>query len=498
MKPRPPRTLPRWAWPLGAMLLALAGGAWIVAADLALRREAFDTDARIAHRLLSQQAAQHDAMLATLTLLQPVGDAPRDGSGASAVGGAGPGQRLPALYPQVLQVQRHGRGETWPVAWATAEAESARQQRAVVTDVNLALGQCTLVRAGQPASYALVIDLAAAVPWAEWPLPRDGAVRAALQWGGQTWPIHPGAGSAGAWRWQATKRLASDSQPFELVVSRELHWRELPWLRLLLWCTVAVAAVAGLAGWQRQREAARRAQELLRLGQIGRLNALGELAAGMAHELNQPLTAVLAGTQAAQRLLAEDEPDLATARQALAHSAQQARRAGDVVGRLRRLVQPPDPGAAPQVLPLHDAVRKVLYLLAPQMQQLGVSTDTRALPETLQVCADPVALEQIVHNLVTNALQALEGVPAAQRRLVLRASADGAQVQLQVQDSGPGFAPAALARAFEPFFTTRGDGLGLGLSLCETLATGMGGTLGARNAAEGGAVLTLSLPQAAP
>jgi C4-dicarboxylate-specific signal transduction histidine kinase len=505
MRPQHLRTLPRWAWPLGAAALALAGCAWLVAADLAMRREAFDTDARIAHRLLSQQAVQHDAMLATLTLLQPAAATQDAGSPSpsTASGGtnhAGPEQRLPALYPQVLQVLRRAGADTWPPAqaqaWAAAEAESARLQRAVLAQVDLAQGRYTLLRAGQPASYALAIDAAATVPWAEWPLPRAGPVRAVLRLRAQQWGIQPGAPAPGLWRFEAVKRLAADSQPFEVVVSRELHAQELPWLKLALWCVFSAAATAALAAWQRQREATRRAQELLRLGQVGRLNALGELAAGMAHELNQPLTAVLASTQAAQRLLADDEPDLATVRQALAQSAQQARRAADVVGRLRRLVQPPDTNAAPQALGLQAAVRQVLYLLAPQMDQLGVQVDASAVPEGLQVLADPVALEQIVHNLVLNALQALERGPAGTRRLALVAQAGLAQVRLHVQDSGPGFAPAALARAFEPFFTTRDGGLGLGLSLCETLAAGMGGALTARNRPEGGAELTLTLPQA--
>ncbi len=484
-------TLPRWTWTLVGAVLAAAGWAWILVADGAARRAAFDTDARIVHRLLSQQAVQHDAILATLVLLQP----------DEAAGDVGPEQRLPALYPQVLQVLRRGRGQAWPAAtaaaWAGAETESARRQRAVLAEVDFARGQYTLVRAGEPASYALRIDAALAVPWAEWPLPRTGPARAMLVHRGQSWAIQPGATAPGVYGLHATKRLAADSQAFDVVVTREVPLGELPWLRLLLWGVCSAAAAAGLAGWQRQREAARRAEELLRLGQVGRLNALGELAAGMAHELNQPLTAVLASTQAAQRLLAEDEPDLVTARQALAHSAQQAHRAGEVVGRLRRLVQPNDPDAAPVPLRLADAVHNVLYLLAPQAQALGVQTSSNGLADSAVVQADPVALEQIVHNLVLNALQALERVPTDARRLNFASHAEAGRVQLRVQDSGPGFPPAALARAFEPFFTTREGGLGLGLSLCETLAAGMGGALAARNRAEGGAELTLTLPAAA-
>jgi C4-dicarboxylate-specific signal transduction histidine kinase len=358
-----------------------------------------------------------------------------------------------------------------------------------------------LVQAGTPSSYALHIDADAAVPWADWPLPREGPVRVLLQLDGSSRVLQPGAGEPGRWRLAAEKRLASESQPFTVTVTRTLHAGELPWGRLLLWCAAAAAATAGLAAWQRQRDAARRAEELLRLGQVGRLNALGELAAGMAHELNQPLTAVLASTQAAQRLL--DDPDeggldFATVRRALAQSVQQARRAADVVTRLRRLVQPAaDSGTATVPLRLQDAVDSVLYLLAPQIEAQGVQTERRGLDDAPAVLADPVALEQIVHNLVQNALQALTAMPPGRRRLVIGAATLGERVALSVRDSGPGFPPGALDRAFEPFFTTREGGLGLGLSLCESLAANMGGALTARNHAEGGAELTLTLPRAA-
>ncbi|MGH6627974.1 MAG: sensor histidine kinase, partial [Burkholderiaceae bacterium] len=119
-----------------------------------------------------------------------------------------------------------------------------------------------------------------------------------------------------------------------------------------------------------------------------------------------------------------------------------------------------------------------------------------ALASSLTVLAEPVALEQIIHNLLMNALQALEQVPAAERSLrVALAQADGQGV-LTVSDSGPGIPAELLPRIFEPFFSTRSDGLGLGLSLCETLATSMGGTLSAAPQAPRGAQFRLALPLA--
>jgi C4-dicarboxylate-specific signal transduction histidine kinase len=258
------------------------------------------------------------------------------------------------------------------------------------------------------------------------------------------------------------------------------------------------ALTVGALALVRQRAERQRVQALLRLGRIGRLNALGELAAGMAHEMNQPLTAVLANANAAERLLAEEPPDLAAAREAVAQAARQARRAGDVVGRLRRAVERPEVGAHLQPVRLDEAVRRVLDLLAPDCRRLAVAPVVVASPAGLVVRADPVALEQIIHNLLTNALQALEQVPVADRRLTINLAGDADRGVLAVQDSGPGIAAEALPHIFEPFYSTRPGGLGLGLSLCETLAAGMMGTLSCAHAVPRGALFRLALPLVDP
>ena len=253
------------------------------------------------------------------------------------------------------------------------------------------------------------------------------------------------------------------------------------------------AVLSVLAQLQRQRTARRRAEELLRLGQVARLNMLGELAAGVAHELNQPLTAVLANTQAAQRLLSEDPPDQATARTAMGQAVAQARRAVDVVGRLRRLVERPEAHGTSHRVDLADTLRRALHLLEPECLRRGVVPQLRA-PEPVFVQADPVALDQIVHNLLMNALQALESVDVVNRTMTVSVTRQGAQGALQVADTGPGIPPELLPRLFEPFFSARQGGLGLGLTLCETLASGMDGSLTAANRPEGGALFCLRLP----
>jgi C4-dicarboxylate-specific signal transduction histidine kinase len=471
-------------------MVALAGAAAIARQSLGQQRAFFETDARIVHRLLSQQVVQHDAILATLALLQP---APAENNAGS------PEQRLPALYPRILSVQRSDPAVPWTdAALSEAEHRSRSSGRAELAPLDLQSGRYRMVLASSPASFALTIDLQALVPWTEWPMsPETSAVRVELVHGGQHHVIQPGllAPDSSASRFEFHKVVAAPSQPFDVVAIQTVSWRQWPWGRMAAWVLAVVALLAAAHHLQRQRMARRRAEELLRLGQVARLNTLGELAAGMAHELNQPLTAVLANTQAAQRLLDDDPPELATARRAMAQAAAQARRAAEVVGRLRRTVERPDPGGQRQAVDLVDAVRRALHLLEPECQRHGVVPVLEGAP-ALSVMADPVALDQIVHNLITNALQALEQVPAAQRRLTLTVRTVDGLCELAVADSGPGIAPEVLPRLFEPFFSTREGGLGLGLSLCETLATSMGGSLSASNTAARGAVFQLRLPPA--
>ena len=472
----------RYRAPLALWLaLSVAGGALLARAELRRLREAFETDARIAHRLLSQRAVQHDAVLATLALLQP---------------GAGtPEQRLPALYPQILSVQRREAEATWPdAALAAAEARSRAERRPALADADMAAGRFRLVLAAEPASFAATFDLRQVVPWNEWPMaPEASPVRVALEQGGWQYVVQPGHG-AGPWRFEFRKHLAADSQPFDVVAQRAVGWAELPWAAMLAWAAAMALAVALWQWLRRQRAERERAEELLRLGQVARLNTLGELAAGMAHELNQPLAALLANTQAARRLLDDDPPEVATAQGAMRQAEEQGKRAAEVLARLRRGVERPSASVRPVVL--QDAVRNAFYLLEPEFAKRQVAPTLDAAGASLAVQAEPVALEQIIHNLLTNALQALDQVPPQERTLSVQVRQDRGQGALTVGDSGPGIAPEVLPRIFEPFFTTRENGLGLGLSLCESLAAGMGGELGVQPRSPRGAAFTLRLPLA--
>lgn len=462
----------RWGafgiWLAAWLLAGAVGAAWIARDGLRQLQDDFDTQARIAHRLLSQQVVQYDAVLATLALL----------------GGSGAEQRLPSVYPSILSVARHDADSTWPLqSLAAAESQSRTTQRPQLGPMDLKAGRYWLVMAAQPASFALDVDLARTVPWADWPMdPKTSPIRVSLQLGSQQFLVQPGADTQGPWHFEFHKHLASSSQDFDVVAQRTVQLRELPWVWMLLW-TAAVGLVLAGARWlQQQRMARRRAEERVRFAQVARLNALGELAAGMAHELNQPLTAVLANTQAARRLLDEQAgPDeLATARSAMGQAAEQARRAADVVGRLRRAIERPASGNAGRPIDVHAVLRRALDLLEPELARQGVDVRLQATgSQTLHASGDSVALEQIVHNLLLNAVQAMSQQDTSTRRIDLDygPAQDGRHCQIRICDNGPGIAAELLPRIFEPFFSTREHGLGLGLSLCETLAQEMGATL---------------------
>ena len=481
--------LRRVLWFFGGAAIVLAGALAIVRVDIAQRRDAFQTDARIAHRLLSQRAVQHDAILATLTLLGPALDKANR-----------PEQHLSAAQPQVLAVWRRDPGQAWAdPAMQRAQVNSQATGRPELAGVEVRSGQFTVVRAGEPFSFALLIDVGRMVPWEEWPIERAGPVSVVLAHAGQQMVIQPGlAVDAQPAGWTEgfvfNKGLATSSQPFELQLRRATGPAEWPWWWLSAWALLAPVAVSGAYAWRQGRRARRRAEALLRVGQVARLNAMGELAAGIAHELNQPLTAVMANTQAARRLLGDDPPELDAARGAMQQAVAQARRAADVVARLRGLVQAPESTPSMRAVQLEGVARQVLELFEPEASRRGVVALMQGQAPPVQ--ADPVALEQIVHNLVGNAMQALEDMPSQQRRLELHVTVEAGQGVLTVRDNGPGIAPDALPRLFEPLYTTRRGGLGLGLSLCETLAQTMQGSLSARNAQPRGAEFRLALPLA--
>lgn len=257
------------------------------------------------------------------------------------------------------------------------------------------------------------------------------------------------------------------------------------------------AAGAEVVGVARDVTEARRAAEELRRLQAeatraNRLAALGELASGLAHELNQPLAAILAYAQGCARLIRAGSDDREEVLHALAQVAAQAEHAGEVVRRLRRFIARGEPQRAPAAL--NDLVREALALAEPDLRDHGVRPVMELADPSPTVCVDRVQIEQVLINLLRNAAEALAQTALDRRAVRVRTRADGAAAEVTVTDAGPGVAPEIAANLFEPFQTTKAQGLGLGLAISRTLAQAHGGQLSLAAGPGPGATFVLSLP----
>lgn len=241
---------------------------------------------------------------------------------------------------------------------------------------------------------------------------------------------------------------------------------------------------------QGELEAQRLRQELTH---IGRVSAMGELTASLAHELNQPLTAILSNAQAAQRLLAADVVNLEAIREILNDIVADDKRAGDVIRRLRALLKKGDLEFVS--LDLNEIVSEVAWLMRSDAIIRTVSMRLELAPDLPRVRGDRVQLQQVVLNLVLNGFEAMREPCAGDRTLVIRTARDGpAAVRVEVQDSGIGIDEKNVDRMFQPLYTTKAEGLGMGLAIARTIVDAHGGRPGAANNVHGGATFHFTLP----
>jgi signal transduction histidine kinase len=230
------------------------------------------------------------------------------------------------------------------------------------------------------------------------------------------------------------------------------------------------------------------------LAHAARVLAVGELAGSLAHELNQPLTAMVSNAQAAQRLLDRATPDLVELRAILADIVQDGKRGGDVIGGVRGLLRRGDADHA--AVDLNALVRQVAGLLRGDAVSKGISVRLELQPDLPLVVGARAQLQQVILNLFMNAYEAMSGAAAGPRELVARTAGGPAGVELGVSDTGPGLSDEALTRMFEPFFTTKPEGLGLGLSISRTIVRAHGGEIRAVRHADRGSTMSVMLPAA--
>jgi C4-dicarboxylate-specific signal transduction histidine kinase len=297
---------------------------------------------------------------------------------------------------------------------------------------------------------------------------------------------------------EAIKRVLHERQP---VAVMEYHDSEVPEGR---WLEVRVqrldrpeggAVITHLDITSRKRAEIEARRNLDEIAHMNRVAAMGELTASLAHEINQPLAAILSNAQAACRFLSGKPSDLAEVGECLTDIITDDKRAGEVIKRLRELLKKGEFQAS--VVDLNEVVRDVIRLVGHDALLRKVSVVFEPLPDLPPVIGDRIQLYQVALNLIVNGLAAAAEQAQRDRWLLVRtAESNSGGVELTVEDSGKGITKEDLPRVFEPFFTTKQEGLGMGLSISRSIVQAHGGRLWAENSAGGGAVFRCVLPVA--
>ena len=242
-----------------------------------------------------------------------------------------------------------------------------------------------------------------------------------------------------------------------------------------------------------RQQAERRLHELQDgLLHVSRVRSMGQMAAALAHELNQPLTATANYVRAALRLLAVPQPNLERARQAMQHAVEQTQRSGEIIRRLRAFVTRGEVARQPENMTQLLEEASALALVG--AKERGVKVLIGMAPDLPQALVDRVQIQQVVLNLIRNALEAMDG--AEVRELTVAATGSVRHLQISVSDSGNGVPPEIAARLFQPFVTTKPEGMGIGLSVCRTIIEAHGGRLWMEPNPAGGSVFHFTVPVA--
>ena len=242
----------------------------------------------------------------------------------------------------------------------------------------------------------------------------------------------------------------------------------------------------------RRREAHLRDVQM-ELAHANRVTTTGQLAASIAHEVSQPIAAALTNANAARRWLAAEPPDLSEVGQALDRITRDGGRASDIIGRIRALVRKAPPRN--DQLNINETIREVITLTRSEMRSSKTLLQTQLAHGLPPISGDRVQLQQVILNLILNAVEAMSETSDAARKLLIRTEQDGpGSVLVAVEDSGPGLKPENVDRAFDAFYTTKINGLGMGLSICRSIVEAHGGRVWAANVPQG-ATFQFTLPQ---
>ncbi|AXI46949.1 two-component sensor histidine kinase [Sulfitobacter sp. SK012] len=465
-----------WAF---AVILALSGVAFFERQNLV--RELTVKSATL-HRLASQRADQHDAHLTSLSAIFVAGGVERQDLLLDVAA------TITRFYPRITSVNVVPYDQSQPVI-ETPPGLSIQAREHVVelasrTTGALQIGQMPdlpdhyLLVKRTPNSdaaqhgLALVIDARALIATDDpfWDAP-SASLRLSTPDGQTALVGQVSSGETGF-----SKPLGSVSQPLVFETSLAIVLTDLLPVGNVVFVIALVTALFLLSAFgfkqrARTKDAESRAKfsaQETRLAHASRVNAMGEMASGMAHELAQPLTAILSQAQAGRHLARRGDVErLGTV---LDDTVSQAQRAANILDRLRRWSKPSR--APSKSCEVHVAAQSVQNLLASEAKTKGAIITLSLHDDPLFIDADPVELEQVVFNLVRNALDASDVA-----RVTISTHVDGPSVILDVSDSGPGVPEHLKPRIFEPFVTDKPDGTGLGLALCQRLVEEMGGDI---------------------
>ena len=254
-------------------------------------------------------------------------------------------------------------------------------------------------------------------------------------------------------------------------------WRE--YRGWILFSLVLVSVLLALLFLIVRAEINRREQaHQTQLAHIARVNSMGEMAAGIAHELNQPLTAILNYTSGCLRLLQKNDGDREALREAIVKAGNDARRAAEIIRSLREFIKRED--LRQQDIPIRDCIEPALELLRSRLRQQQIAVEVRIASDVSMIHADRIQIEQVVVNLLLNAIDALQGAGtgAAEKRIIVDvARFDARYIAVAISDTGPRLAADVAEHLFDPFFTTKAEGMGMGLSISRSIIESHGGTI---------------------
>jgi signal transduction histidine kinase len=314
-------------------------------------------------------------------------------------------------------------------------------------------------------------------------------------------PITRGDFTRAVFDWRQLQRFGISESwlpPGSEVRFRPLSmWEQYRWQMIAVFAVLLVQAamISGLLFERHRRQLAEleSRRHFMEMAHMSRTATAGALSASIAHELNQPLGAILSNAEAAEVMLTATPPNLALFKEILVDIRQADQRASKIIRRMRELLK--KSAVDPQPVDLNDAIGSVLEILHPEAVIKDVALIDGRQHRALLVRADPVHLQQVVLNLAMNGMDAMANCAPGNRRLAFQTALNGrSDAEISVSDSGTGIPEDKLKSIFEPFFTTKQQGMGLGLSIVRTIVETYGGRIWAENRLEGGAVFRFTLP----